>query len=264
MSESAEQMPAAVLAGGGPDDKVAKAAGAPCKALAEVGGRPLVAWVLDALHGAELVSEIVVVEGPTRPLSEQLSDPVRLATAQGPEVLDTFYAAAEALPESERILCVTADLPLLTSEGIDDFIGSCLRLQAEVSYATVAADEVERAMPGRGKTVSRLREGRFTGGGAACLSRRFILEHGPIIGRVFARRKNPVAMLQMFGWGFLARLALGRLSIADLEKRASERLGCTLRAVISEYPGLAFDVDDADDLELSRRYVGRLTDDKQS
>lgn len=264
MSESAEQMPVAVLAGGGLDDKVAKAAGAPCKALADVGGQPLVTWVIDALRGAELVSEFVVIQGPTRPLSEQLSDSARLATAQGPAILDTFYAAAEALPQSERILCVTADLPLLTSEAIDDFIGSCLPLQAEVSYAIVAADEVERAMPGRGKTVARLREGRFTGGGAGCLSRRFILEHGATIARTFARRKNPLGMLQMFGWGFVARLALGRLSVADLERRASEMLGCTLQAVISEHPGLAFDVDDADDLELARRYVGQVTDGKQS
>ncbi len=264
MSESTEQMPVAVLAGGGPDDKVAKATGAPCKALAEVGGRPLVAWVLDALNGAELVSEIVVVQGPAQPLSEQLVAPARLATARGPEVLDTFRAAVAALPESERILCVTADLPLLTSEAIDDFVGSCLPLQAEVSYAIVAADAVERAAPGRGKTVARLREGRVTGGGAACVSRRFILEHGPSIAEVFARRKSKLGMLSMFGWAFVLRLALGRLSVTELEKRASEMLGCTLQAVRSEYAGLALDVDDADDLELAGRHVGQLTHDKRS
>jgi len=92
------------------------------------------------------------------------------------------------------------------------------------------------------------------------MSRRFMDEHGATIERTFARRKNKLTMLCMFGWGFVGRLMLGRLSIAGLEQRASELLGCTVRAVRSNYADLAFDVDDADDLELARRYLSRRPD----
>jgi len=255
MNERPQQMPVAVLAGGGPEDKVAAAVGAPCKALAEAAGRPLVTWVIDALRAAERVSQFVVVEGPDGGLSEQLGDQVRVVPARGPAFLDTVLAAADALPESERIVLVTADLPLLTPQAIDDFISSCLPSQAELLYAIVAADVFDRALPGRGKTVVKLGEGRFTGGSAACVSRRFILDHGSTIARTFARRKSKVGLVRMFGGAFLVKLALGQLSIADLEKRASAALGCTARAIRSEHPHIAFDVDDQHDLELAEQFL---------
>jgi GTP:adenosylcobinamide-phosphate guanylyltransferase len=257
MTEQAEQIPAALLAGGGADDKVAAAAGAPCKALAEVAGRPLIAWVLDALNAAEKVSEIVVAQGPTEPLRGRLGDEIRVVTARGPDFLDTLMAAAEALGDAERMLLATADLPLLTPQALDELLGACLQSQAEVSYAIVAAEEVRRELPGRGKTVARLREGQFVSGNLVCASRRFLLEHKPVITRIFAARKNPLAMLRMFGWRFVLRLLRGSLSIADLERRASEMLGTTLEAVRCQHTELAFDVDKPKDLALAEELMAR-------
>lgn len=263
MSEQAEQMPVAVLAAGS-GGKVAAATGVPCKALAEIAGRPVIAWVLDALREAERVSEIVVVEGPAGGLRERMGEQARVVRARGPAFLDTVRAAVEALPESERIVLVPGDLPMLTPQAVDDFVGSCLETPAELSYAIVAADEFERAFPGRGKTVVRLRDGRVTAGNVACVSRRFVLEHGRTIARVFAARKNPVAMLRMFGWSFVLRLMRGRLSVGDLERRASEMLGGTLRAVRCEHPELGFDVDDLRDLKLAEQFLVRRLDAGQS
>lgn len=257
MTEQTQQIPVALLAGGGADDRVAAAAGAPCKALAEVAGRPLIAWVLDALNAAEKVSEIVVAEGPTGPLRGRLGDEVRVVTAQGSDFLHTLMAAVEALGDAERMLLATGDLPLLTPQALDEFLGSCLPSQAEVSYAIVAAEDVRRELPGRAKTVARLREGRFVSGNLVCASRRFLVEHEPVIARVFAARKNPLAMLRMFGWRFVLRLLAGSLSIADLERRGSEMLGCPLEAVRCEHTELAFDVDKPRDLALAEEFLGR-------
>jgi GTP:adenosylcobinamide-phosphate guanylyltransferase len=263
MSEQPQQLPVAVLAGGS-GDKVTAASGAPSKALVEIAGRPMIAWVLAPLCEAERVSEVVVVEGPAGGLKESIGEQARVARARGPAFLDTVHAAVEALPESERIVLVPGDLPMLTPQAIDGFVASCLQTPAELSYAIVAADEFERAFPGRGKTVVRLRDGRVTAGNVACVSRRFVLEHGRTIARVFAARKNPVAMLRMFGWSFVLRLMRGRLSVADLEARASEMLGGTLRAVRCEHPELGFDVDDLHDLKLAEECLVRRLDVGQS
>ncbi|MEA3403970.1 MAG: nucleotidyltransferase family protein [Armatimonadota bacterium] len=260
MSEQSEAVggeqtvPAAVLAGGGATDRVAAAA--PCKGLVEVEDRPLVEWVLDALNGAQLVSEVVIVEGPTRPISATGRGlAAEVISADGDGFIDTLTAAAQALDGHERFLVATGDLPMLTPEAVDGFVRSCQESQAEVLYPLVKAEDINRAFPGRGKRAVRLREGRFVGANLAMLSRRFVLEEGPTIATTFARRKNPLTMAGMFGWWFVVRLLTGRLSAADLERRASEMLGAKMQAVPTQWPEIGFDVDDARDLALARRYV---------
>lgn len=256
MSERVETIAAAIMAGGGPGDEVALAEDAPCKALVDLGGKPMIEWVAAAVRDAALVGETVVVEGPGQELSASWFEPMaRVVTAAGTGFIDSVQAAAQALPDAEKILLVTVDIPLMTPEGLGDFARSCIASQAELSYAIAAAEEVEREFPGRGKTVVHLREGRFTGGSVVGITRRFIVEQAETIARTFDRRKSKLALVRMFGWSFVARLLTGRLSVTDLEKRGSEMLGCALQAVRTNYPGLAFDVDHAEDLELARKLI---------
>jgi len=251
-------MPAAILAGGDGRDKVAAAGGAPCKALVEIEGRPLVAWVADALAGAQTVGRVVAVEGPGGPLTASgRTQDLEIVTARGPEFIDTMAAAAQAHPDAERILLATGDLPLLSAEATDGFVRSCQETQAELSYPLVRAEQLDRVFPGRGKSTVPLREGRFIGANLVIVARRFMLEEGAATARTFARRKSLVGMCRMFGWGFVLRLALGQLSVTDLERRGSEMLGTTIEAVPTRWPEIAFDVDHAADLELARHFLRR-------
>ena len=257
MRADAGLITAAILAGGGPDDEVAQAAGKQSKALAPVEGRPLIAWVLDALRASETVGEIIAVEGPGRALTESdghRSD-LRIVTADGSRLIDTFTMAAKACPKAERILIVTVDLPLLTPEAVDGFVRSCQEAQGGLSYPIVRAEAFDEAFPGRGKTVVPLREGRFTGGNLAIVTRGFVLEGGPAIARTFECRKSTVSLAWMFGFRFLAKLLGGMLSIEDLERRGAELVGTTVAAVPVPWPEIGFDVDHAEDLELASRFL---------
>ncbi len=257
MSENTS-IPAAILAGGDRTDRVAAAEGVPCKALVKVGGMLLVSRVAEAVGAAVAVDRLVVVEGPTGPLTASgVAVGEEIVTARGPGFLDTLTTAAQAFPDAERLLVVTGDLPLLTAEAVDGFVASCQDARAELSYPLVRLEEFERVFPGRGKFTVPLREGRFIGANLVLMSRRFILDQGPIIARTFARRKNIVGLCRMFGLRFLVLLALGRLSVADLERRASQILGTEAQAVPVSWPEIAFDVDDVDDLALARRFVQR-------
>jgi GTP:adenosylcobinamide-phosphate guanylyltransferase len=256
VSSTGDQVIAAILAGGGPDDVVARATGAPCKALVEIEGRPLIAYVLDALREAETVREIIAVEGPSRSLSRYDGDfGVPIVTAEGSRLIDTFTASAKAVTSGERILIVTVDLPLLTAEAVDGFVRSCQETQGGLSYPIVQAEAFDRAFPGRGKTVVPLREGRFTGGNLAIVTREFVLEGGPAIGRTFERRKSAVRLAWMFGLRFLVRLLTGRLTIEQLEQRGGELVGTTVAAVPVPWPEIGFDVDHTEDLELASRFL---------
>ena len=73
---------ALVLAGDrGPDDPVAQATGAGCKALSPVGGTPMLLRVLDALSQSEEIGT-TVLSGPPRAQLEQ-NRPLRDGVAQG-------------------------------------------------------------------------------------------------------------------------------------------------------------------------------------
>ncbi len=249
-------IPAAILAGGAPTDKVAASVGAPCKALAEIEGRPLVSWVADALTRAESIAEVVAVESPDGGVSDsEVADDLRVVTAAGPAFIETLTAGVAAHPDATRILAATGDVPLLTPEAVDGFVHSCQDTEAEVSYPLVPADEFDRVFPGRKKSPVPLREGRFIGANLVMVTRRFVLAEGPTIARTFARRKSKIGMCRLFGWSFVLQLVLGRLSVSDLERRASEMLGTTLRAVPAPWPEIAFDVDHAQDLALASRFL---------
>lgn len=248
---------AAILAGGGPDDPVARAAGVPCKALVPVEGRTLLDYVLEALRNAETVDGIIAVEGPDRNLSRsgtELPD-IPIVAAEGDRLIDTFTTAARACPDEERILIATVDLPLLTPEAVDGFVRSCQETSGGLSYPIVQADAFEKAFPGRGKTTVPLVEGRFAGGNLAIVTRRFVLEGGPAIARTFDRRKSTVRLAWMFGIRFLARLLTGALRIEDLERRGGELVGTTVAAVPVPWPEIGFDVDHEEDLELAGRFL---------
>jgi len=250
------KLAAAILAGGGGGDKVAAAGGVACKALVDMGGEPMVNRVVRAALAAELIEDVVVVEGPGKQLSAGWAEPLaRVATAPGEDFLDTVQEAARALPDADRILLVTVDIPMVTAEELDGFVRSCIGTQAELSYAMISAEDFDKEFPGRGKTVAHLREGHFTGGSVACVSRQFVVEQGETIARTFDRRKSKLALAQLFGLSFVAKMLVGQLSVAELEKRGSEMLGGRLHAVRTSSAGLAFDVDDAGDMELAREFV---------
>ncbi|HEY6485059.1 MAG TPA: hypothetical protein VIX83_01585, partial [Candidatus Cybelea sp.] len=59
----------------------------------------------------------------------------------------------------------------------------------------------------------------------------------------------------LFGWDMLARFAIGRLSIAQAEARASRILGAPVRALVSPYPETGVNVDRVSDVALARELV---------
>ena len=75
------------------------------------------------------------------------------------------------------------------------------------------------------------------------------------IERLGAARKHPFRLASLFGWDVLARFAIGRLTIAQAEARASRILGAPVRALVSPYPETAVNVDRESDVELARRLV---------
>ncbi len=235
---------AVVLAGGGPDDPLAQAAGVSAKALVPVAGRPLAAHVLTALRDSDAVARTILV-GPESPAFEGLSD----VTIQGGRLFSDSVAlglgAALALGGHSRILLCTADLPWLTGAAIDRFVAAG---GADLNYPVIPAEAAMAAFPEQKRTFVKLRQGRFTGGNLALLNARIVPDVLLLADRFFRARKNPLALSALFGIETVLALLRGRADITRLEERLSALLGASVQAVITPDASLGADLDRPDQL----------------
>jgi GTP:adenosylcobinamide-phosphate guanylyltransferase len=246
---------AVVLAGGADRGEILAATGVAYRPLLEVGGRPIVQRVLAALRGAVSVGDVILVA--PQPVHDACGDDAvdRRVLASDSFVENIVNGVEQASPRADSVLIVTGDLPLLTPAAVNDLCQQAAAARAEAAYPIIPKESCERAFPGGKRTYVRLREGMFTGGNAVVLARGFASQRRELIAHLFAARKNPLKLASMFGLGFIFGLLTGRLSLPQLEARASELIHGRVAAIISPYAELGFDVDKLSDLLLARQVV---------
>ncbi len=228
-------MNAVVLAGG----KNPLGQGAPSKAFVPVAGRPMVAWVLEALRAGGVAR--VALVGPQAPL-----DPAPgLWLEDRGGILENLEAALKALPPG-RVLVATGDVPLITGEAVRYLLANAP--EVALVYPIVPKEAVEARWPGMRRTYARLREGTFTGGNLFLLDPELFYRALPVARKIVARRKNPLALAPLFGFGALFKLLTGRLAVAELEAIAGRLFGVPMRAMVVPYPEIGVDVDKPEDL----------------
>jgi molybdopterin-guanine dinucleotide biosynthesis protein A len=229
---------AIVLAGGRPDDPLARRLGVPSKCFVPFRGRPLVEHVLEALAASGLTTLVVGPEHPLEPAP-------RLQLPDRGGMLENLEAALE-VAHSDKVLVASGDMPFLSAEAIRYILGQAPK--AGLVYCAVRKEEIERSFPGMRRTYARLKEGSFTGGNVILLDKALFSSALGLARKVVALRKNPLALAQRIGWGVLFKLLLGRLSIPELEARVSRLLGMPARALVVPFAGVGVDIDEEEDL----------------
>lgn len=239
-----EKVDGIILAGGGIEADLKEATGAEFKALVPVAGRPMVAWVAEALKGSNVVERAVVV-GP-REILGSLPE-----WATGVEERGSFEgnlsAGLEAC-EAEDVLVVPCDIPLLSPATVHEFVFLYRRRRAHLAYAAVPRGAVEARFPGVRRTYAKLREGAFTGGNMVVARREVLSRMGDIISLSFSARKSLVGLAKLLGPSFVLKFVLGLASLKDIEARATKLIGAPAAAIVLEKPDAAMDVDSVEHL----------------
>ena len=247
----AKPLDAVVLAGGRIHGEYAAAVGTEVKALAEVDGRACGARVVDALQAARQVGRVVVV-GPE---SVRAALPAECEWAgETDSAYGNVHAGLEALApaEGDQMLLCGADVPLLTPEAVDDFIARS-PVDADFCLAVIRRERYQARFPGARNLYVRLAEGHFTGGSQYVVHPRAVRENEPVLRELVRRRKSQLGMVKTFGLRFIWRLLTGRLTIPELEQRASDLTHARCRAVPDCAPELAYDIDHLPDWEYLRK-----------
>jgi molybdopterin-guanine dinucleotide biosynthesis protein A len=245
-------MNAVVLAGGPLDDVARLQPGAPNKAFVEINGITLVGRVVAALRRTLAIGRIVVVAPPSawgHPDLREADD----FRPDGLRIRESLRNGLDGFPPDEEVLVAASDMPVLTPAATSDFIERIGALHADVVYGCVEKRVHLERFPEVPHTWARMRDGTYCGGGMVAIKPRALPQLERFIERLGAARKHPFKLASLFGWDMLARFAVGRLSIAQAEARASRILGAPVRALVSPYPETAVNVDRVTDVELARR-----------
>lgn len=224
-----------VLAGGRCSPELRQATGVDSRAEIVVAGRTLVDRVIEAVGG---VGEPILVGGPADTTIRQVPSGDNFC-----ESLENGLRASE----SDYVLVCTVDLPCLTKNALKDFIARC-DSAAGLSFPIVPMAACEKTFPGMSRTTLKLREGRFTGGNVALVDREAMLKSLPIIEAAYQRRKKPLALAGMVGYGTLIRVVIGQLipwtlPLSALESVVGRFLGLKVKGIKSDFAELGADLD---------------------
>jgi len=247
-------MIAVVLAGGPPDALVAAEPELANKAFLPIGGTALVERTIAPLRATHRIERIIAVAPPAAHGSTALSDADEIR-ADGPRIADSLRSGIAGLDPDALVLVTAADLPVLTVVAIEDFLDLAVAGGADVVYACVEQRAHLAKYPSVPHTWARLKEGTFCGGGCIALRPRVFPALERFLDRLGSARKNPAALATIFGWDAVAKYAIGRLSIAEAERRATKLLGAPVGAAICRYPEIAVNVDRPSDVDLAERLV---------
>lgn len=243
-----------VLAGGPHDELAAHTPGAPNKAFIDIAGKPLVQRTLEALRAAKNVERIIVVA----PQSAHAHPALALADEKrmdGRRIRDSLASGLDGLAPNDDVLISTSDLPVLTPQSIDDFIGRVREKNADIVYGCLEKSVHLRSYPEVPHTWVALKDGTYCGGGLMAMKPRVFASLSQFIERLGHARKNPLQLAKLFGWDILLRFAIRQVSIADAEARATRILGSPARAVVSPYAETAVNVDRVSDIALAETLI---------
>ncbi|WP_378951164.1 nucleotidyltransferase family protein [Pelosinus sp. sgz500959] len=242
---------AIILAGGENSKCLSHFSSQPYEAMIEIAGKPMVTFVADALAAAPQVARIFVM-GPVKQLA-QCSFPENVILVEGGRTItETIQLGMNSLGHKNKVLVVTADIPLLTPTAINDFLTQCSKTEVDLYYPIVSREINNQHYPGNKRTYVRFKDGTYTGGNIFLVNPVIVPQCLAVAKELIDNRKNPFKLCCLLGWGFVLNFLIGTLSLSKVKERVASLLGVTGTVIKSSYPELGIDVDKPSDLELVR------------
>ncbi|MEM7529010.1 MAG: NTP transferase domain-containing protein [Pseudomonadota bacterium] len=243
---------ALVLAGERPEgDPLAATENAPAKAFVEIGGKPMISYVLDALAAVPAIGSVTVTISPSAPtLPSGLWERIEAARS-GPS--ESVLRGLETL--GTPLLVTTADHPMLSSATVEAFLQKAKASGADVIAGVARGEVAARAKGAPARTVIRFRDGGITGCNLFAL---MSPEARGVIAfwqRLEAMRKRPASLALAVGPLVAARFKAGILTLAEAEAAIARKTGVRVATVMLDDPLAAHDVDKPDHLAFARQVM---------
>lgn len=223
------------------------------KALIKIKGRFMVEYIIESLRHAKFVDKIIVVG--SEELRHAVGDIVTAVIECEDSIIKNTKLGIDFFGENEHIIICTCDIPLVSSEAIDDFIKQCTDKNADIGYPIIEKSLNDRKYPDVKRTYVKMKDGIYTGGNIIYVNPVVIKSCYSIAEELVENRKNAIKMGRTLGIWTLIRLCLGILKIQSVEKRANKILGVNARAIETLYPEIGNDVDKIEDVDFVNKYI---------
>ena len=264
MNESLQKFTAVVLAADrGPDDPVARAAGARCKSMASIDGIPMVFRVLDALAASTEINARILC-GPPQSIVDLEPDLAARISSEEVKWIEnqqtpstSAYHVLQSLPEQTPVLLTTADHAMLNDDMIDYFCNRARATGCDVVAGLARHEMVTKAYPQTQRTATRLQDGSYCGCNLFAFLTPQARRAADFWRQVENQRKSPLRVIRVLGVMAVLRYLVGKLTLADALDRMSQRLGFRACAVDMPFAEAAIDVDSVADLELVEKIVSK-------
>ncbi|MFP6565186.1 MAG: nucleotidyltransferase family protein [Myxococcota bacterium] len=258
---------ALILAGRrGEDDDLARATGAPHRALLDFDGTPMLERVVAALEASASVGSIWV--------STDAPDLVRQAGGLGDRIAagslrllastgspsGSVTSALDSIDSPRRLLVTTADHALLSPGIVETFLSKADAREADLCVGLVEEASLRERFPDSKRTLIPFRGARYSGANLFALQTpeaRRVIEFWR---RAERDRKQPWRLVYHFGPTALLLFALRRLDLEQALARASRSLGARVAAVVLPQAEAAIDVDRLEDYALAQRILAERSD----
>ena len=233
-------MKAVITAGGRLDTEYAEAAGTGIKALAPVRGVTMLDRIIDALRGCG-VTRIAVVGGEE--VRSACAHRVEATVDESASGSENVLRALSAWPDDDDqpLLYATSDLPYVTAEAIQDFVGRVPA--ATIAVAVAEHRDFEVRFPGAPPFGITLAREKVVNGGIFSIPAGKATALGSAASAFFEARKRPWRMARLLSPLSVLKFAAGRLSIGDLERVALKVFEVPANAVRNCAPELGYDAD---------------------
>lgn len=223
------------------------------KAHLRIDGKMLIEYVLAAALNCLSIEKVFIV-GEKDFLSMHICDERVVLMPDLGNVYDNFMQAADCA-DTDDMLLLTGDIPLLSSADLDIFIDNCQPSGLDIYYSIASKECILRYDEQGRRTYAKTVEGVFTGGNVFRVNVEAVRRARPAIEHIFAKRKSVLALLNMVGIGFVLKYIFGKISLVDIEICAGRILSANVKAVICEQASIGIDVDKMADLELVKRHL---------
>lgn len=247
----------AVISAGGypkPDESLYQITQGGNKALIDIGGKPMVQWILDALNGCQQIEQVIIV-GLSDSVQLQSRHPLTRVENRG-DLFENVRAGAETLlsldPRAEISLLLPADVPAITAEMIEWMINRIKDQPYDIFYSVVERGVMEKRYPQSKRTYTRLKDLEICGGDVHAFRPAIAAQDNPLWERILAARKNPLKQASLVGLDTLFLLLTRQMTLEQMAVFISRKLGIRGQAILLPYAEMGMDVDKDFQLEIMR------------
>ena len=226
------------------------------KALIMLDGRPMIEYIVDALNSSENIDRILVV-GPKNELNPYIGKKVDEILNPGNSMLGNMEIGLNFFNSADNLLLLSSDIPLITSEAIDEFLEICTKRKAYIGYPIITKENIVKKYPETERTYIKMKEGIFCGGNIVFFKPEVFFEKKKLIKELFDNRKATWKYVKILGLKFILKFLFKTLTLEEIEKRVTGIIGYNSIAATISYPEIMIDLDKPSDLELIRKCLER-------